>query len=73
MSAFRLAIVREDGEPVKLKPGAEGERDFVEAICDQASARGIGLLRTEAQVKRRIAEAVAAVFKAVKGEVEPRT
>lgn len=50
MSAFLIRIARKDGAPVYLYPNGKGERDLVDAIV----AKGVGFLRTEAQVRKAI-------------------
>jgi hypothetical protein len=69
---YRLQIVREDGELVKFRPGTRGEEgDFVAAATARIVAKGVGLGRTEAQVKRAIAEGFSEVFAELKQNVLP--
>jgi hypothetical protein len=63
MSDFAIKIVRKDGKPVLLKPGAQGERDFIEAI----RAKGVGWFKSEAQV----VSAIKQVLWELKSEVVP--
>jgi hypothetical protein len=72
MSQYRIAIVRADQGPVYLRPGSVGERDLMEAIANAAVARGVGLFRTETQVRAAIVEGTRDVLRALKSEVLPQ-
>lgn len=71
MSKFRIAIIREDDEPVLLHPGSQGERDLVDAITQQIVSKGVGFFRTEARVRRLIAAGINDVLMQLKSEVQP--
>ena len=68
---FRIAIVRDDERIALLIPGSTGERDLIASITDAAVKRGVGLFRTEAQVRRAIADGCHDVLLALKREVMP--
>ena len=70
-SKFRISITRTDGAQVHLVPGGHGERDLVNAIVDTALAKGIGVFRTEAQVKAKLESAIREVLNEIKSEVRP--
>lgn len=63
MSEFLIRIARKNGDPVHLYPNGKGERDFIDAII----AKGVGLLRSEKQVRAAISE----VLMDLKSEVHP--
>jgi hypothetical protein len=70
--AYRLQIVREDGEAVRFRPGTRSEEgDFVAAVTARISAKGVGVGRTAAQVTRAIAEGFSEVFADLKQNVQP--
>lgn len=71
MSKFRIAIVREDAEPVLLYPGSLGERDLVDAVTKQIVGKGVGFFRTEARVRQAITDGIAEVIHELKSEVYP--
>lgn len=70
-SKYRICIVREDGDPVYLMPGSQGERDLQAAIVDAVLSKSVGILRTKAQVGLAVDAAIAEVLHALKAEVNP--
>lgn len=70
-SDYLVCIVRVDGRAVHLRPGGSRELDLVQAVADAAVEKGVGLLRTEAQVRARIVEAMTDVLHGLKSEVVP--
>jgi hypothetical protein len=68
-SKYRLVICRIDDEPVMLMPGGQGERDLVSAIVDKVT--GVGVFRTQAQVRDTVRRAIEAVLLDAKAEVKP--
>ena len=66
--AFKLQIVYPDGTLLRFNAGnpledpCEGEQKCVEcAIIDEICKRGVGFFKTEAQVRRAVAEAFMAL------------
>ena len=78
MSEFRIAILRPDGERVWLVPGRKGtltepgEHDLIQACPDAIVAKGVGLFRTEAQVRLAIEQGITEVLMAMKTAVLPK-
>lgn len=70
-SKFRIAIVTDDGDPVHLHPGGQGERDLVEALVQHIVGKGVGFFKTEAQVTKAITEGISEVIYQLKSEVVP--
>ena len=72
MSRFRIVIEdTETGEQARLVPGSTGERDMIRAITDAAVRKGVGVFRTEAQVKKAIDTAIRETLYEMKREVKP--
>lgn len=71
MSEYVIAITRADGGRVLLKPGGHAERDLIASVTDAVIGRGVGLFRTEAQVRAAIAQGFDEVLHAMKAEVLP--
>ena len=72
MSEYRLQIVREDGAAVTFRPGTRSEEgDFVGAVTARIVAKGVGLMKTEAQVKEAIRAGFTEVFADLKRNVQP--
>lgn len=71
-SQFVIRVERADGESVELIPGGHGERDFIAACTAAIVAKGVGVFRTEAQVKAAILGGIHDAFLAVKAEVVPK-
>jgi hypothetical protein len=71
-SRFRIRI--EDtstGREANLVPGGQGERDLIESCVAAIARRGVGVLRTEAQVQAAIREGIAETLYLLKSEVLP--
>jgi hypothetical protein len=72
MSRFRISIVdTKTGQTASLVPGSTGERDFVASITEKVVRKGVGIFRTEAQVKAAIDAGVKEAIKELKREVDP--
>jgi hypothetical protein len=71
MSEFRLAIVRADGQRVLLMPGGRAEHDLIQACADAILAKGVGVFRTEAHVRRAIEQGMHEALLAIKSDVLP--
>ena len=72
MSEYRLQIVFEDGSQVRFHPGAKSEEGALLTACvNQIVSKGVGLLKTETQVKRAIEIGLREVFTALKQGVHP--
>lgn len=63
---FYLQVVDRDGVIVRLPGGTRLERELVSACVDQAVSKGVGLWKSEAQVKQAISEGIAEVIKGLK-------
>lgn len=73
MSRFRITITNtETGEQARLVPGSTGERDMITAVTDAVVRKGVGVFRTEAQVRKAIDAGLREVLKALKREVDSR-
>jgi hypothetical protein len=71
MSRFRIVIRdTETGDDAVLVPGSTGERDLIRAVTDATVRQGVGMFRTEAQVKKAIDTAVREVLLDMKREVK---
>jgi hypothetical protein len=71
MSEFFLAVGRHDGATVKMRPGAQSERDLVDEIVSRARGKGIGYFVSESQVVAAIEESVKEAIMAIKSDVRP--
>jgi hypothetical protein len=72
MSRFRICITdTQTGERAVLVPGSTGERDLVKSVTDSIVRKGVGLFRTESQVKAAIEAGLKEVFLELKREVAP--
>lgn len=74
MPTYRLQIVDEEDQIVMSgPPGAKGpfEVDLIARCTEAIAARGVGLLKTEAQVRAAIREGMEQVFRAYKTEARP--
>ena len=63
-----LQIIHDDGRVLQLKAGGPLEADLVAACTAAIVAKGVGILRTEAQVKRAIAAGIREAIQALKSE-----
>lgn len=71
MSRFRVSIHDTvTGAAAHLVPGGQGERDLVAAATKAIVAKGVGMFRTEAQVKAAIEEGLQDVLRDLKSEVK---
>lgn len=70
-SAYRLCVVKANGDPVFFHPGSQGERDLIEAATEAIVAKGVGVFRTEVQVRQAIRDGLIETLKALKSEVQP--
>ena len=72
MSKYRIRIINTvSGEEVDLYPGAQGERDLIDSVVAETLSQGVGVLRTEVQVERKLRAAFDAVLRDLKSEVRP--
>lgn len=72
MSKYRISIINTvAGEEVTLYPGAQGERDLIDSVVAETLSQGVGVLRTKAQVERKLRAAFDAVLRDLKSEVRP--
>ena len=72
-SRFAIRIIRLDGHPIYLRPGAQGERDLKSAILASVEARGVGFGRTTTHVLKDISDAIDECIMNLKSEVIPPT
>jgi len=68
MQIFKLQITYPDGTIVEVPPGGKLERDLIASCVEAAVAKGVGFLRTEAQVEAAIRAGMTEVFMALKRE-----
>ena len=67
--AFLLQIVNaDDFAVVRIPAGGRLERDLVADITKAVVAKGVGFLKTEAQVKKAISTGIAEAFRDLKIE-----
>jgi hypothetical protein len=66
MTLFLLQIVKPDGTVVQMPGGGPLERDLVRACTDAIVAKGVGLFKTEAQVKAAIEAGIAETIRDLK-------
>lgn len=78
MSDYRISIVRADGQRVLLLPGragtseVPGEHDLIQLCTAAIVAKGVGLFKTEAQVRRAIEFGLAEALLSLKVAVLPK-
>jgi glycerol-3-phosphate responsive antiterminator len=63
---FRLQITDLNGEVIELKPGGKLEIDFIEACTNEITAHGVGVFKTEAQVRAAIKAGISNVIRTLK-------
>ncbi len=63
---YRLLIVDSEDQVLEVPVGGKLEQDFVEAITQEIVKQGVGIFRTENQVKKAILQGVASTFRAMK-------
>jgi hypothetical protein len=68
MTRFWLQVVDRDGVVVKMPFGAPMERDLIRACTEAIVAKGVGVFRTEAQVKSAIEAGITETVRALKHE-----
>lgn len=51
---YKLQLVYPDGAALTFEAGSRFERSLIEACSDAIVAQGVGVFRTEAQVRRAI-------------------
>jgi len=69
---YKLQVVYPDGSVVRLAAGGPVERDLI-AACEAAIVRrGVGLFRTEAQVRAAVVAGIEEALLGLKREVGPR-
>lgn len=71
MSNYRVTITHIDGAKVNLAPGSPEETDFIDAIVKLTVAKGLGVFKTEAQIKKNLTEATREVILKMKRAVQP--
>lgn len=67
---FWLQIVDAQGKVVTLPGGGKLERDLIEACTERIVTKGVGLFRTEAQVRQAIREGIADAMRDLKLETK---
>lgn len=65
---FRLKLVYPDGSELVFDGGGVFERELIVACREAIVKRGVGVMRTEAQVKRAIDEGMAEALLSLKRE-----
>lgn len=65
---YRLQIADLNGNVVVIPAGGRLERDFIHACTDAIVAQGVGLLKTEAQVRLAIERGITTVIRDLKWE-----
>lgn len=74
MPRFLLTITDTiTGDRAALNPGGRGERDLIEDVVDATLERGVGFLKTEAQVEAALRAALHEVIGGLKREVKAPT
>lgn len=71
MSNYRITISHIDGNHVSLHPGSPEERDFVEEVVTRAVAKGLGMFKSESQIRLNLVEAMNDLILQMKREVRP--
>lgn len=66
MTRFWLQVVDREGVVVKTPFGAPMERDLIRACTEAIVAKGVGVLKTEAQVKRAIEAGITETVRSLK-------
>lgn len=65
---YKLQLVYPDGVALTFEAGSRFERNFIEACSDAIVAQGVGVFRTEAQVKKAIESGIASALLGLKRE-----
>jgi hypothetical protein len=69
---YKVQITDESGNVVaSWVPGSAAEYKFAQNVAEKAVTKGVGVFRTEAQVKARVMEAVNEVLFELKAIVRP--
>jgi hypothetical protein len=68
MTRFWLQVADRDGVVWKTPFGAPMERDLIQAMTAAIVAKGVGVFRTEAQVRRAIEQGMTETVQALKRE-----
>jgi hypothetical protein len=68
MTRFWLQVADREGVVWNTPFGSPMERDLIEACTAAIVAKGVGVFRTEAQVKRAIAQGITETVQALKRE-----
>ncbi len=72
MSRFILSIVDTvTGAQAKLRPGGSAEKNLVEQAVNAIVKKGVGVFKTEAQVRKAIQEGLTEAIRSAKSDVEP--